>query len=874
MIAIEESILMGKDVNSPRKFLKTLSNTYRRSNRERNIILECIVVSIVVISLVIIFLIYQKYQADILKNQYQDGKTISTIIEEGTDTTKRQLQQLSYVNNIGEENEIGKLLEGQYAYSQCVALDEIAYNKMVKPTFIHLCGKYPEQANEIMLSKKTLNYLGITNPKIGMQITLNFYWNDIFTTKMTGKQDFFLSGYYENYDNKLSDTSIAYISKERVKQAGISQYPCRLLVDIKDWGANGSQVENKLKRDLNLSDTQRIVCYDSAQYRAIEGTMGNYLIAYMFVLAMFFCLFIAIYNVIYISLGSNINQYGILRTIGATNRQIKKMIYIQTREIYLKSCIWGVGLSISIQYFILKPVVKNLYMENYRAIPRFDLFYLGSYIVVLLLTAITLFGSTSLAIHKSNMISPIEAVKYEDTTNTYSVGSKLQKIVNIKKVGIIFRMALYNILRYRKKLIFTSIFLALGCEIGLLGIVITTGANQMNKLQKNPDFTIDMPIDTVTYLIENEKDVVTLIADHNVSDIKKLLGSYVEDINIVQGFLPIIKNVAETDSLKIVEHDSLPVIQMLDDKNLNNLQKFTDKYNIAIDWETFNEKNGVLILHENLIPQTYQKIESQYIGEKIELYDLVPVGTEMQNMPIETLTNCGYINILHSDCPALSLPWQGNHKAYLIVSEKTFETLKSNFMVRNMKIEINVNANEEPICKQKLKAWIQEENFKFQADDSRNKNQLLYTLRCNSDEIAKESLYIKTSQAIMYTVSGILIFAGLINYFSVTFTNLVTRQREFSIMRSVGMTKRMLRKMLIYEGLIYVGLIMGLLLFVGNTFMAIVVYILYQNIDYFIFKYPFNIFLCIISIMALLCVIIPSVLIRKFEHKKLIDRIK
>ena len=107
---------MGKDVNSPRKFLKTLSNTYRRSNRERNIILECIVVSSVVISLVIIFFVYQKYQAGILKNQYQDGKTISTIIEEGTDTTKRQLQQLSYVNNIGEENEIGKLLEGQYAY--------------------------------------------------------------------------------------------------------------------------------------------------------------------------------------------------------------------------------------------------------------------------------------------------------------------------------------------------------------------------------------------------------------------------------------------------------------------------------------------------------------------------------------------------------------------------------------------------------------------------------------------------------------------------------------------------------------------------------------------------------------------------------------
>ena len=94
------------------------------------------------------------------------------------------------MNSVGEEKESGRLMNGRYSYSKCVVLDETAYEDMVKPTFVHFYGNYPEQTDEIMMSKKTLDYLGISSPKIGMKITLDFYWNDIFTTKMTGKQEF------------------------------------------------------------------------------------------------------------------------------------------------------------------------------------------------------------------------------------------------------------------------------------------------------------------------------------------------------------------------------------------------------------------------------------------------------------------------------------------------------------------------------------------------------------------------------------------------------------------------------------------------------------------------------------------------------------
>lgn len=84
----------------------------------------------------------------------------------------------------------------------------------------------------------------------------------------------------------------------------------------------------------------------------------------------------------------------------------------------------------------------------------------------------------------------------------------------------------------------------------------------------------------------------------------------------------------------------------------------------------------------------------------------------------------------------------------------------------------------------------------------------------------------------------------------------------------------MLRKMLIYEGIIYVGGVLGLLLIIGSIVMGIVVYILKQNIEYFVFQYPFEGLLCIICIMSFLCVIIPNIFLHKMERNSLIERIK
>ncbi len=61
--------------------------------------------------------------------------------------------------------------------------DETAFETMLCPAYTQIVGTYPKQENEIMLSTKTLTYLGISDPKVGMELKLDFYWNDLFKQK-------------------------------------------------------------------------------------------------------------------------------------------------------------------------------------------------------------------------------------------------------------------------------------------------------------------------------------------------------------------------------------------------------------------------------------------------------------------------------------------------------------------------------------------------------------------------------------------------------------------------------------------------------------------------------------------------------------------
>lgn len=850
---------MTKISCSSKKIRRALLRGYQKENRLRNYILLGASVCAIVLSTLIFCLVYGKYQSDKLRNEYIDGRAISTYIEDGTESIEQQLKQLSYIKKIGKEKIAGKLMKNQYAYCSCVVLDSTAYQQMIRPAFMNFVGNYPQKDKEIMLSKKTLEYLGIKNPKVGMKISLDFYWNDIFVTDMTGKQEFVLSGYYENAQNSLSEYSIAYISKERMEKAGIEQYPCRLLVAPVQDRVSGERMEMRLRQDILMSGSERIVSFDSASYRAVEGIVGNYVFAYLLIFLILFCMFFLIYNILYISFEKGLQQYGLLRTVGATVKQIKRLLYLQVLFIWIKSSVIGGICSCLLTCFLALPIVEQLYLGEYSSSGQLKIFHPMVFASFAVLVGAALFLATYFAVRKLVLLSPIEAIHYEGTVQSHEKISMTIK----KRIGVVFRLALYNVMRNKKKFIVIIVSLFIGCETAFLSFVLTEGMNQMNKLDQRPDFTITIPEQVLEYLVENtpEGEAFRFISKDSIYKIEELLGSYLGDVSVIQGIFPIIKNTQKNSGIKFLEDDSLPVIQKWSPADLEKLSEYVKKEDIYVDLQTFKDKNGVLILHNNLIPQAYQEEKIENIGKIIEFNDLVPVGTSVENLPVQSLKNCGYIDISEKNCPSFPLPWKDSSKLYLLVSEDTFRDLSKTMKVQDIQIILNVEKKEESICKQKLKNWIQNENMEFQSE-SGIQDFNFYSIQCKSDEIEKEILYIRISQFIMYLISAVLLLMGLTNYFTSISTTILIRRREFAILESVGMTKNSIKKMLFYEGLLYAAAVIFLLFTIGNIIMFAFFYVLQQNVEYFIFRYPFSVFFVLVIALISICGLVPRVLLK------------
>lgn len=195
-----------------------------------------------------------------------------------------------------------------------------------------------------MLSTKTLAYLGISEPKVGMELKLDFYWNDLFQTKGTGQQTFQLSGYFTEYQNQGTSSSIAFLSEKKLKESGAGWDPCRILLKPEKDSVSGIQMEQQLQEDIRLEEGQRIVNMDSAAYRAVEGMLGSYGFAALFSFLILLCMFLFIYNILNLSLGKDLQQYGLMEVIGVQQHQIIQVMFRQMLEVVLKGSLAGVAI--------------------------------------------------------------------------------------------------------------------------------------------------------------------------------------------------------------------------------------------------------------------------------------------------------------------------------------------------------------------------------------------------------------------------------------------------------------------------------------------------------------------------------------------------
>ena len=147
-------------------------------------------------------------------------------------------------------------------------------------------------------------------------------------------------------------------------------------------------------------------------------------------------------------------------------------------------------------------------------------------------------------------------------------------------------------------------------------------------------------------------------------------------------------------------------------------------------------------------------------------------------------------------------------------------------------------------------------------------------LNINSDNLAAAQDEIKTMQTAMYAVSILLILLGIFNYLNTVVVGLWARRREIAMMEAIGITRRQLRQMLVWEGLYYSLIITALLTTAGSAALYGVYKIVHSRLGYARFYFPYIPLAGIILVMILVCVGVPLFIYRKIASESVIERLR
>ena len=124
------------------------------------------------------------------------------------------------------------------------------------------------------------------------------------------------------------------------------------------------------------------------------------------------------------------------------------------------------------------------------------------------------------------------------------------------------------------------------------------------------------------------------------------------------------------------------------------------------------------------------------------------------------------------------------------------------------------------------------------------------------------------------TVLGVIVgLIGILNFVNTMIMSIHTRQKEIAALQAIGMTGKQLRKMLLYEGLIYVSgagvvsLLLNLISFPLGRFV--------EKVFWFCeFKYSFIPLAVTIPVLVAAGILIPIVTYRIYVKKSIVERLR
>ncbi len=660
-------------------------------------------------------------------------------------------------------------------------------------------GRFPQNNSEIIVETKLMS--GLKEKLIGNEITVEMEALNSKETLSNKEKKFTIVG---SYDTKVSIkgntyTAIGYFNKEIDNQNVYNIY-----VNLKGT-RNKVSTAIKIAQDnsLHISDNTSQINYNDALLRMYGESQNSELREDMKQLIIFIsiiiiiCTIAVIYNSFSISVVERSKNFGMLRAIGATPKQIKSLVF---KEAAIMGAI-AIPLGVIAGYLGLYVIIKLISDFSFNGLDSFKLgIYPKVFFICIGLGAITIFLSVRGPARLASKVSPIDAIR--NSKNIKKEKIKIRRMKIIKKLFGVEGELSYKNIRRNPKEFWVTIF---SLVVSLVMFIVLT--NMISVVKQVDSFDISQRYYDSWLFNGDYKGSFSL---ELIEKIKKLDG--VEEV-----YTPIIesrntaiegdklsdkyfKQIGKNRDLAKIPNSNFVVVKDVtigayDSNSLNKAKQHLLEGKID---ERQLEDNGVLLVQRKKViregRETYEDVTKYKVGDKIT----IPVFKSMGGMTTanpETAVRDWLGQLIETDeVNTFTVtgildrePIRGseeNHLISLIFSENVY---------RKVTGEINYD-----------RVYI-----KFISEKHREDLKGYFEDLCASDKHlnyvdfykGKEEFYI--ALIFYYSFIAVIALVAIVNIINTININLLVKKREFGIYKAIGMTAKQFAKLVILEGTLY-----------------------------------------------------------------------
>lgn len=755
-----------------------------------------------------------------------------------------------YIIDTGISHRLGSIVDYQNDSLLGLGwLDKTEWKKHRLPTISNVTGQYPVKENEIMMPSWALEELGIDRPLVGMTVTLSYR---LSTSMDIQTQNFELSGFYLDYSQiRTNNKGSVYVSEIFRDKTGIS---------ISNGGAamlrltntdNISKTCNIISQRLSLTEGQDFEIVPI--YRNSDNSLS--LLLSIIIFFVFFSGYLLIYNVIYISVSKDIRFYGLLKTIGTTKKQIKRLVQWQI----LKLCGIGIPLGLFVgataSFVIIPMSLKTLFptiVDKNILISFSPFIFIGAAIF----TLITAWSGSMKPAKIAGSISPIEAIRYVSTDSTKIIKRKS------RNGGNPFSMAWRNVFRNKKSALVTFLSLFFGLTTFLLttGLLTSLSPEAFVEDWEDSDFIITYDISKT----QNEP-----ITESIVEQIKNI--NNIQDMRITTA-LPSNNSMRNVDVIYDDDVFSKYILSFAENPNIKSSVDFSDP---AVR-KSYTENFYAYIygLDSRYIEEINQTLNRPINISEFETGNIVLLSEVLDRKGSSVFTPGKIIQI--------KIPNTDRMISYQIASgflDAGFQSSRGNvrgtapnmYISKAAMLELTDHPSIFRIdikSNQKQDAEILSKLKEITAID---RNIVILSKYEKAEEFRG---YLATTRVLGIGLSSILFLIGIMNFINTMYVSIAVRHKELAILESIGMLKKQMKKMLIYEGLIYAFITILLVGGIGSSILYASFIPLKSVAGYAVFTYPFFAMVTISFIVLLVCIVIPMITYKVTANQSVVQRLR